>query len=286
MPHKVEVVDITPRFLDFYERATRDALEPDARFALWEETYGFAGVPPTPTGRQKARQLLDEAWDKYPNAMAEIRAGASGLTPDPIDALRQVATLLECDQTITMQVIAFVGGFEGNPFVFAIDGVTTLALPVEQELEQRIFHLPHEMAHVVHSANAGMPISWERSVARLVLEEGIAQRATEQLVPGRTVEEYTNNTEPGWFERCHSQAVAILTDIRSNLEDATSDAITRYTIAPGPGGLTRTAYYAGWMAVGALTRNGWNLANLSKVPEERIPAIVEEGIELVLAESD
>ena len=284
MPHNVEVIDITPRFLDFYERATRDALGPDARFALWEEVYGFAGVPPTPTGRQMARQLLDEAWDKYPNAMEVIRAGASGLTPDPIDALRQVTALLECDQTINMQVIAFVGGFEGNPFVFAIEGVTTLALPVEQEPEQRIFHLPHEMTHVVHWANAGLPVSWERSVARLVLEEGLAQRATEQLVPGRTREEYTNETEPGWFERCHSQGAAILTDLRSNLEEATSDAITRYTVAPGPGGLIRTAYYAGWMAVGALTRNGWSLAELSKVAEERIPEVVREGIDLVLAD--
>lgn len=233
-----------------------------------------------------ARRLLDGAWDKYPGAMEQIRAGAASLTPDPIDALRQVAALLECDTPIEMQVIAYVGGFEGNSFVLAIEGVTTLALPVEQEEEQRILQLPHEMTHDVHAANAGMQLgTWERSVARLVLEEGLAQRATEQLMPGRSRAEYTNETEAGWFERCQAESEHILEDIAANLEANTSDDITRYTVAPGPAGLTRTAYYAGWEIVGGLTRNGWTLAELSRVPEDRIPGVVEEGIRLVQAEA-
>lgn len=48
MPHKVDIVDLTPRFLDFYQQATREDLTPDSRWALWEELYNFAGVPPTP----------------------------------------------------------------------------------------------------------------------------------------------------------------------------------------------------------------------------------------------
>lgn len=232
-----------------------------------------------------ARRLLDAAWDHYPSAMEQIRAGAAGLTPDPIDALRAVAALLEREEPIHMQVIAYVGGFEGHPFVFAIDGVTTLALPVEQELEQRLFHLPHEMTHIVHLANAAMPAAWERSVARLVLEEGLATRATEQLMPGRSREEYTNEVEPGWFARCHAAAPDILADIRANLEVATSEAITRYTVTRGPAGLMRTAYYAGWEVVGALTRNGWSLADLSKVEEGRIPEVVRSGLDLLTAEA-
>lgn len=285
MPYRVDIIDLCPRFLDFYERANQENLDPDARWTLWQEAYGFAGVPPTPEGQHVARKLLDEAWGKYPDAVEHIRLGAAALTPAPIESLRTVAELLECESPIQMQVIVFVGGFEGNPFVFTLEGVTTLALPIEQRPEQRIFHLPHEMTHVVHNHSAGMPASWERSVARLVLEEGLATRVTAEVIPGRTPAKYANELEPTWFDRCEANAHEILTDIQSNLNVSTSADITRYTIAPGPANLTRTAYYAGWQIIGALTNVDWSLASLAKVRENNIPEVVQTGINLLLSDA-
>lgn len=43
---KLTVVDVSPRFLDFYAVA-REA-DADARWALWDRRYGFAAVPPSP----------------------------------------------------------------------------------------------------------------------------------------------------------------------------------------------------------------------------------------------
>src|SRR5690606_26832582 len=68
VPHELDVIDLTPRFLDFYERASHEGLDPDARWTLWQEAYGFAAVPPTPEGSRAARALLDAAWDRYPAA--------------------------------------------------------------------------------------------------------------------------------------------------------------------------------------------------------------------------
>src|SRR5699024_6022998 len=103
-------------------------------------------------------------------------------------------------------------------------------------------------------------------------------------MPGRSRAEYTNEYEPGWFDRCQAESKHILEDIAASLEANTSDDLTRYTVAPGPAGLTRTAYYVGWEIVDALTRYGWTLAELSRVPEDRILGVVEEGIRLVQAE--
>lgn len=284
MSHKLDVIDLCPRFLDFYESATRDELDPDNRWALWQQTYCFAAVPPTPEGQQTARALLDGAWGKYPEALDRIRAGAAGLAPTPIESLESVAKLLDCNESVHMQVIVFVGGFEGNAFVFELEGVTTLALPVEQEADERALLLPHEMTHVVHTQNSGMAPTWERSVARLVLEEGLATRVTAELMPGHTPADYTNEVEPGWFQRCETHAAEILSDIRDNLAATDTEATTRYAIAPGPAGITRTAYYAGWEIIGALTNAGSTLANLSKTEEIAIPALIRSGIDLLLDE--
>src|SRR5260370_33252092 len=47
----IEVVDLTPRFLKFYETAIAEKASPEPRWQLWQQLYGFAAVPPTPGGK-------------------------------------------------------------------------------------------------------------------------------------------------------------------------------------------------------------------------------------------
>ena len=42
-PLKVRVVDLSPKFLAFYE-AAKDEPDADKRFALWKSLYGFAEI--------------------------------------------------------------------------------------------------------------------------------------------------------------------------------------------------------------------------------------------------
>src|SRR3982751_3208832 len=65
----VEVVDLSPRFIKFYETATAEKADPERRWQLWQQLYGFAAVPPTPEGKVMARTLLDKAWSQYPKVM-------------------------------------------------------------------------------------------------------------------------------------------------------------------------------------------------------------------------
>ncbi|HEX7002656.1 MAG TPA: hypothetical protein VF168_00505 [Trueperaceae bacterium] len=281
MPPTLEVLDLSPRFLQFYADAVAKDLDPENRWELWKSVYGFAAVPPTPAGQVRARQLLDEAWDRYPTELDRIRRGAEGLSPEPSHELHRVAELLECETDAKLRVIVFVGGFEGNPFVADIEGMTTLSLPIEQSPEERAFMLPHEVTHVIHGINAGMAMTWERSIARIVMEEGLATRVTEKLIPGHEAERYTTDHDPELYELCTANESEILDSVRTCLHTSDSATVERFTMGAGAAGLSRTAYYAGWRVVGALTAAGWSLASLSKVPEARIPAVIDSGLDLL-----
>jgi hypothetical protein len=89
--------------------------------------------------------------------------------------------------------------------------------------------------------------------------------------------------EADWFERCRAHEDVILNDVRACLEAGDSAAVERFTVGAGTAGLTRTAYYAGWRVVGALTAAGWSLAELSSVPEAEVPALVASGLDLLAA---
>jgi hypothetical protein len=125
---ELEVVDLTPRFLAFYEAAAGDRAGPER---CWQEGYGFAAVPPTPQGRELARRLLDQAWDRYPEVMDRIRAGAAGLQPAPLPVLERVAALLDCP-AVAVRLVVFVGFLEGNAFGYGHEGRPTVCIPVEQ----------------------------------------------------------------------------------------------------------------------------------------------------------
>ena len=285
----LEVVDLTPRFLAFYEAA--QAVEPDAdvRWRLWQEHYGFAAVPPTPDGQALARRLLDEAWPAYPGVLAQVRAGASGLVPAPEPILRSVARLLDCRQDVTVRLVVFVGALEGNAFSTMNAGVPVVCVPVEQVAEEREFILPHEFTHAVHLTTAGLPGSWERPIAQLILEEGLATHTTAALMPGHPPAAYLEDTRagsiPNWFQRCAEREAELLSGLRDYLADSSSDTVARFTFGTGTTGLEREAYYAGWVLVGYLLEQGWTLARLAHVPEDGLVSLVSEAIRSRLASS-
>ena len=106
----IEVVDLCPQFLDFYQAAL--GADPASRWKLWREKYGFAAVPPTPQGMELARKMLAAAWPRYAKILPLIRLGAASVKPKPQDVLRKVADLLALDNPYSMQVTVYVGEFD------------------------------------------------------------------------------------------------------------------------------------------------------------------------------
>lgn len=285
MSQFIETVDLTPRFLNFYEQAASSAVDPDERWALWQRDYGFAAVPPTPAGQALARQWLDAAWDHYPAVLNRIRSGAASLAPELPRMLKQVARLLECEAEVPLRVIIFAGTFTQGAFVAEIEDMATLALAVEQDPQDLALILPHELTHIVHGVNAGMSLNWERSLASLVLQEGVATRVTQALVPGLSAEEYLMEQEPGWLADCIRNEHVILQAVSDNLTARDSAVLERFTLAQGPAGVTRAAYFAGWKIVGELLAAGSSLAELSKVPEGEMPAVISTALERLVVGS-
>jgi len=268
----VEVEDQVPRFLAFWDAAqAHPPADADARFALWKEKYGFAAVPPGPRGQEMARRLLDQAWARYPAAVAALRTRG---TPDPapLDSLARVARLLDFDQPLTVKVVYFVGGFEGNAFAYAMGDMPVVNFPVEAGTNRAV-EQAHELTHAVHTRLAGLSGGWERSIAQTLLQEGLAMHVSREAVPGLPVAAYVTH-KPEWWAAAQARKAAILADVMASLEAKDGASVYRQTIGQGASGLTRQAYAAGWWVVEDMRAHGMTLAQIARIPPERIiPAV-------------
>ena len=280
----VKVVDLTPKFVAFYEQALKENADSERRWALWEQLDNFAAVPPIAAGKQMARKLLDSAWARYPAAMDRIRAGAGALQPAPQPILEQVATLLGSgDAAVQIALIVFVGGFESNAFTGGrTNGVTMIAVPVEDSDEQHRIAMTHEFTHAVQAALG----SWSgtRTVAGTVFAEGVAMRATQALVPGLPETRYSHS-DPAWLAKCRGNQAAILDSLRAHYAERGPEATSRFTVGMGTTGMQREAYCAGWLVLGYGLAHGDSFASLAHLSEDDAQAWVERTTTALLAAS-
>lgn len=271
--------DLSPQFLDFFSRA--QGADEAMRLALWKQYYGFAAVPPTPEGEAMVKGMLASAWDKYPTAVPRIRKGAAALSPAPSTMIQRIASLLDFDASARIDVIAFVGMFEMNAFTYRDGASPTLALPIEAPDEFIGFVGLHEAAHAIHILAADLSGGYERKVGRVIFEEGLALRVVEALTPGLPEAGYVTRT-PGWFETATSKRRAILEGLAHDLDASDGATVFKYTGGTGSTGLQREAYYAGWLVVDALRRQGRSFPELARIPEAQIPALVGATISTLL----
>lgn len=277
---RIDLVDLTPRFLAFY-RAAEKVDDPDSRFALWKEHYGFGAFPPGPKGDELARELLDSAWPHYAGQIESITRGAAMFGDEPIRALRAVARLLEAEPPLNIRLVAYVGGFEDNAFA-ARDGDTpVVSFPVEMSADKRRLIMPHEFTHAVHQRLANLSGGWERSIAATLLQEGLAMHVARELAPGENVAAYVEH-EPGWWAQAIAKRQSILCGILPSLEARDGDSVFRFTMGTGPAGLNREAYAAGWWVIEQLRREGMSLAEIARVPEDEMPDLARRAIDSMI----
>ncbi|CAM3812626.1 hypothetical protein [Mesobacillus thioparans] len=256
---KIEILNLVPKFLAFYLKANKLEIDPEERWALWEDYYNFAAVPPGAEGRRMARNLLDTAWARYAEAISFIENWKPN-EEKVREFLSKVKTLLSYAQPIDFVVVYFVGGFENNPFVALFDdGRLALCLPIE--LGNSDITLAHELTHVVHNCTANLTAEWERTIASTILQEGLATRVSQFLVPGHPDELYIEHKK-GWLQSCKENRREILRGINPYLAESSSEAVTRFTFGNGTTNHDREAYYVGWEMVYFLLAQGVNLRKL------------------------
>jgi len=277
----IEVVDLCPQFLDFYQAAV--GTDPTTRWKLWGEMYGFAAVPPTPQGVELAHKMLDAAWPRYAKILPLVRRGAARVEPKPQEVLRKVADLLALHSPYSMQVTVYVGEFDNNAFSFKQGDKPVVAIPLEMSNERRKLVFTHEMTHAVHIETAGLSGGWERSIAETIFLEGLAMRAVQVLVPGHQEREYVDS-DSTWFSAAMAKSREILLSILPELEKSDSATVTRFTYGQGTTGMTREAYAAGWIVIGDLLQQGKKFPELARIRSSDMPAAVRGAVAHWLAQ--
>ena len=278
---KVEIADITPRFLAFHE-AARTATDADARFALWTEHYGFAAIPPGPRGQELARRLLDQGWPRYAAALPTIRRGAAVFGNEPMETLRAVARVLEAEGPVTIRLTAYVGAFDNNAFSSGGDP-PNIAFPVEMDPARRRLIMAHEFTHAVHIKVAGLSGGWERSIGATVLQEGLAVHVARQLNPGRRMADYIDH-RPGWWAGIGPRRTEVLRGLLPVLARQDGETGFRFTMGSGTTGHEREAYAAGFWVVEHLRSRGMTLAQIARIPEGEMVRVAAEAINRMLTE--
>ncbi len=228
----VEIKDLTPKFLAFYEAAEKEHASPDRRWELWKEMYDFAAVPPTEEGQKIARKLLDEAWPRYASAQELIRAGAATLTPNPEAMVQSIAELLKPEQPAKVTLRVFVGAFEDNAFTTVGKSGVITSLPIEMEPEPRARIMAHELTHAVHMAMGTFSGSWIRSIGATVVSEGLAMRLSQKLFPEDAPEKLAEHT-PGWLKAADAKRLEIVKAIQPVLGSEKSEDVMRFTMGQG-----------------------------------------------------
>lgn len=267
MPVSLQVKDLSPRFLRFYELA--QDLDPESRWKLWEETYGFAAVPPTDYGRSLARKMLDESWSGYPGVMEAIRAGAAGFRPDPQAMLEATATVLNFTEDLEVQFVTYVGNLEMNAWAVTMGGKAHVHFPLESNVQEwGRFALPHEFTHVIHDRLSGGTGGWLRSIATAMMQEGLAIWTSKAVTPDLPDWWYLCYQNQKWMEQCLERDRTILTGILPRIAETSEDALRTFIMGPGPAGLDREVYWAGYRVVGELLQRGDTLPGLVRLKEE------------------
>lgn len=273
MQDNIEVIDLVPKFLDFYKKAVGH--DSETRFDLWQKHYGFAAVPPGEEGARLARRQLDEAWDKYESVIPFLEQWS----PD-IQAIRRhlskIKSELACDASVDLAMVFFVGAFDGNAFAAPYgNGRSAVCFPIENGEDDIV--IVHELTHLVHGKLIGSELGWSRSVAALVFQEGLATQMSRHLIPGHPDEAYLKS-EGGWLQSCCEDSSNILRGIRPYLAERSAEAMLRFTMGKGTTGRVREGYFAGWRLIGDMLADGRSFADIARIQEPDMVNALEKYI--------
>lgn len=270
---EIEVVNLVPRFLTFFNHANHEDINEAERWRLWKEHYNFAALPPGYD--EQARKILNQTWEKYQTNITKIREWQPDQTKVE-SAFREIKTLLGNNSEIPFVIVFFVSAFDNNAFVAPYDEYKSmLCLPIEGHLSDIV--IAHELTHIIHGEQASLEMSWERPIAEMVLQEGLALQVSKYLVPDKKDEAYFGmGQEGGWLQSCHNHRTKILHGIIPYLPESNREAVDKFTFGTGTSGHQREAYYVGWEFVASQLKNGISFSQLASIKQKDIPDYVKK----------
>lgn len=274
----IEIINLVPKFLKYYSIAKK--ANKSERYLLWKKHYNFAAVPPGEKGEQLAEKMLKEAWNKYD----QIVPALNEWSPDSknlLEHLSSVKQALGYNKRLDFVLVFFVGSFEGNAFATPYsDNKVALCFPVETQINDVV--LVHELIHLVHSETANFKMQWERSVASIIMTEGLATQLSKYLVPGYQDELYIEFQKNDWLQECRRNETQILKGILPDLKEKDSEKVFKFTMGTGTTGIEREAYYVGWRVIESMLGEGWSFLEIGQTQEREFEMIAEKYIVTIL----
>lgn len=269
MNDTIEIINLVPKFLDFYNKSVD--CDEETRFDLWKKHYAFAAVPPGEDGERLVKQQLAASWERYGTVITFLEQWDPKMEQMQ-EYLFKVKEALAYDDAVDVALIFFVGGFDGNAFAAPYgENRVAVCLPVEAGLDEIV--IVHELTHLVHGKIIGSTMSYEKTVASLVFQEGLATQLSKYLVPGQKDEAYIEHQE-GWLQECYKDAEQIVQGIKPYLQECSGEVIYRFTMGTGTTGKVREGYFAGWILIGDMLLDGWSFAEIARVAEEDMARVL------------
>ncbi|CAM3901253.1 hypothetical protein [Alkalicoccus chagannorensis] len=265
----VTIYSVLDRFSAFYHAAAE--ADPAERWRLWKEHYRFIPVEDGRTGDRNGRRRLDEAWPKYRYVQGRIRR------PRPQEkelnkAKLQIEQLLAAESG-SLPVIHFVGFFEKASFIAPLDksGTPALCLPVEIPLEEAEWTRP--LVTAVHIRKAGLSIGTDRTLARRLIEDGLALHVTALVMKQRGMP-FSAGRSRQWADQCARGLTAIFRAARPRLNQS-HDLELLY----GPQGVNGEAdegLYLAWVLLDFAVQQGWTFSQIASASEDQLPQLTAD----------
>ncbi len=283
MPNdRIEVIDMTDKLLTFIETANHQNEAVDQSFELWQQHVGFAAVPPGEAGQQKAFQLFKAAYHRYTGCVLDQIKAFKADEKQLYDVLAQVKWLLGYEKPVEVVVIYYVGFFENNAFMSPYhDGRLALCLPVENTPDPRREQvvLAREFTHIVHAKTSGSKGAWLRPLATVLMQEGLALRASKAVVPGLDEGAYLGD-DSSWFAACVADKTDIINGVKRYLDNDDTETLLEFTMGRGTTGREREAYYVAWVLFDALLKR-YTLSQLAHIREDKIVTFIKNAYDLI-----
>jgi hypothetical protein len=277
-PVSLEVKDLTPRFVAFYD-ASEHVRGGDGQRIKLAQSFGLLDDRKEGDVRPGLYAFTD-GWPEFVAAMPFIRQGAGALRPMPDEALRRIAALLgaEVPVRVTLTTEVRTDGSKTPTIYRDLQGVVII-LPFQDDPRRIAIRMAQAMTNAVLTAMGTRDDALSHTVGAAVLQTGLGLRVARSLFPDRTeldvIEPY-----PGAYADAPARRTQILEDIRK----ARADGSDRLTERAGPAGLTCEVCYAGWLVTGFWLAHGESFAEIARVKEADAPARVAEAIDLMLEE--
>ncbi len=253
----------------------------------------MAGVVPAPVilvgilclfpARTPAQEIGSVDSSRESSVLLTIRGDWTGGDARGIlgEMFTSAANALDWESPMAVEVNLVAGSSGGTAYSMAAGDGWRMNLPAGLDPQALALTSAHELTHGLHTRLAGLTGAWRPAVGHLVLGEGLAMRVAAAARPGGPPWRYTGGGE-GWFREADASREAVLSGVLASLDDATTRAAHRFLRGPGPAGLTREAYYAGWVVMGHLLETGWTLAGVARVPRGLMVRVVERALREML----